>query len=205
MKRLFDLVFSSLGLIIFSPIFLILTVVIFLQDGGNPFYKGERIGLNKKIFFIVKLRSMKVNAEKSGVDSTSNDDERITKVGSFIRKYKIDEISQLWNVFLGEMSIVGPRPNVKKDVDLYTSEENKICSVKPGITDFSSIIFSDEGEILLGASDPDLTYNQLIRPWKSRLALIYIDCSNLVIDIEIIILTILAILSPTFLVISSKS
>ncbi len=197
MKRLFDFVFSILGLIIFSPIFLILSFIIFLQDGGNPFYQGERIGLNKKKFFIVKLRSMRINAEKSGVDSTSNDDERITSIGSFIRKYKIDEISQLWNVFRGEMSIVGPRPNVKKDVDLYTSEENKICNVKPGITDFSSIVFSDEGEILLGSSDPDLAYNQLIRPWKSRLALIYINYSNLIMDIKIIIITILAIFNKS--------
>ena len=109
---------------------------------------------------------MKINADKSGVDSTSNKDPRITGIGRFIRKYKIDELSQLFNVFLGSMSLVGPRPNVKRDTDLYTSLEKDLFLAKPGITDFSSIVFADEGDILEGHLDPDLAYNQLIRPWK---------------------------------------
>ena len=120
---------------------------------------------------MIKLRSMIVNAEKSKVDSTSSNDPRITKIGKIIRKLKLDELSQLFNVFIGEMSLVGPRPNVKRETDLYTKVEKNLLSVKPGITDFASIIFSDESEILKNVDDPDISYNQLIRPWKSRLGL----------------------------------
>ena len=124
---------------------------------------------------MVKIRSMIINADKTGVDSTSSDDMRITSVGKVIRKLKLDELSQLWNVLIGDMSLVGPRPNVKSETDLYTKIEKNLLNVKPGITDFSSIVFSDEGDILSGSDDPDLLYNQLIRPWKSRLSLFYIE------------------------------
>ena len=123
---------------------------------------------------MIKLRSMIVNAEKSKVDSTSSNDPRITKIGKIIRKLKLDELSQLFNVFIGEMSLVGPRPNVKRETDLYTEVEKNLLRVKPGITDFASIIFSDESEILKNVDDPNISYNQLIRPWKSRLGLFYI-------------------------------
>ena len=129
------------------------------------------------------------------MDSTGANDSRITLIGKFIRKFKLDEISQLWNVLLGDMSLVGPRPNVKTETDIYTDEENLLLSVKPGITDFSSIVFSDEGDILADKIDPDLSYNQLIRPWKSRLGLIYIKNQSLLLDIELIFCTILAIIS----------
>ena len=144
---------------------------------------------------MVKLRSMIIGADKSGVDSTSTSDSRITPVGHMIRRYKLDEFTQLWNVLIGDMSLVGPRPNVERDVGLYTSVERDLLLIKPGITDFSSIVFSDEGEILKGSNDPDLEYNQLIRPWKSRLGLLYVKHSNLVLDVHLIFLTIVAIFS----------
>jgi lipopolysaccharide/colanic/teichoic acid biosynthesis glycosyltransferase len=127
--------------------------------------------------------------------STSNSDPRITNLGRFIRKFKIDEISQLINVLIGNMSLVGPRPNVEIEVDLYTSEEVIILNVKPGITDFASIVFSDLNQILENSSEPNLDYNQLIRPWKSRLAIFYVKNSNFKIDIYIILLTIVSLFS----------
>ena len=147
------------------------------------------------MFPMVKLRTMVVNADKSGVDSTSTDDKRITFIGQTIRRFKIDELTQLWNVFLGQMSLVGPRPQVEKDVDIYTSEERHLLDVRPGITDFASIVFADEGSILAGRVDPDLAYNQLIRPWKSRLGLLYARHRTLWIDIKLIVATILAVLA----------
>ena len=136
---------------------------------------------------MVKFRSMIIDASASGVDSTASDDKRITTIGRIVRKFKIDEIPQLFNVMIGDMSFVGPRPNVESETRMYSKVEQRILSVKPGITDFSSIVFSDEGDILKGSDDPDLKYNQIIRPWKSRLALLYIDNRTLMIDIKIII------------------
>ena len=137
---------------------------------------------------------MIVDADSSGVDSTSSNDSRITPIGNVIRRYKIDEIPQLINVVLGQMSLVGPRPQVLSDVKLYTSEENGLLKMKPGITDFSSIVFADEGDILEGSSDPDLKYNQIIRPWKSRFGLLYIQKRNFYLDIKIIIITLYSII-----------
>jgi lipopolysaccharide/colanic/teichoic acid biosynthesis glycosyltransferase len=194
-KRLFDIIASFFGLLLFSPILLIVCFLIWIQDFSSPFYFAKRVGKNEILFTMVKLRSMIVNAESSGVDSTSSDDKRITWIGKFVRKCKLDEITQLWNVFLGQMSLVGPRPNVKRETDLYTKVEKKLLLIKPGITDFSSIVFSDEGEILQYKSDPDLVYNQLIRPWKSRLGLFYIDNRSFLIDIKIIVVTVIAIVS----------
>tara|TARA_Y100001936_G_C16081511_1_gene678242 strand:- start:1760 stop:2464 length:705 start_codon:yes stop_codon:yes gene_type:complete len=194
-KRLFDLTFSIVGLIIISPIFLFFMLLVFLYDFNSPFYVASRVGKGGKIFKMIKLRSMKVNADKSGVASTANDDDRITPVGKIIRKFKFDELSQLINVFNGSMSLVGPRPQVSQDVDLYTNREHRLLTVRPGITDYSSIVFSDEGEILEGSDDPDKDYNLLIRPWKSRLGLIYIDCQSFFLDIKLIALTILSFLN----------
>ena len=164
-----------------------------MQDFHSPFYIAPRIGKDGKTFPLVKLRTMIVNADKSGVDSTSTDDKRITFVGQTIRRFKIDELTQLWNVFLGQMSLVGPRPQVQRDVDIYTSEERHLLDVRPGITDFASIVFADESSILNGRVDPDLAYNQLIRPWKSRLGLLYARHRTLWIDIKLIIATILTV------------
>jgi len=195
LKRLFDIVFSLFGLIFLSPILIPVMVLVWLQDFHSPFYIAPRVGKNGKLFNMVKLRSMVINADKSGVDSTSANDSRITAVGHFIRRLKLDELSQLWNVLIGDMSFVGPRPNVKRETDLYTDVEKKILKMKPGITDFSSIVFSDENEILKDSSDPDLDYNQLIRPWKSRLCLVYRKHQSVVLDGVLILLTVIAIFS----------
>ena len=195
MIRIFDIFFSLFGLILISPLILIFILLIYLQDKASPFYIAPRVGRNKKIFYIIKIRSMKINADKTGVNSTSINDDRITKLGHIIRKYKIDELTQLWNVLIGDMSLVGPRPNVLVDVNLYTNIENKLLEVKPGITDFSSIVFSDEGKILENKENPDLSYNQLIRPWKSRLGLIYIKHKSILLDLELIMFTVVALVS----------
>lgn len=195
MKRLLDLVVSLVGLLTFSPLLMVVIFLVWMQDKNSPFYIATRVGKNEKNFNMVKLRSMVTNADKTGVDSTSASDTRITPIGHFIRKYKLDELTQLWNVLCGDMSLVGPRPNVKNDTDLYTSVERELLSVKPGITDFSSIVFSDEGEILNNKEDPDLSYNQLIRPWKSRLGLIYIENRTFFLDIKLIFFTLIAIIS----------
>ena len=194
-KRGFDIIASLIGLLIFSPLLTLFTLLIWLQDFKSPFYISNRVGKNEKIFKIIKLRSMVINADKKGIDSTSLNDERITRIGHFIRSYKLDELSQLWNVFKGDMSLVGPRPNVKRETDLYTSTERELLSVKPGITDFASIVFADEGEILSGVKDPDISYNQLIRPGKSELGLFYISHQSFLLDIFILILTIITIFS----------
>lgn len=195
MKRLLDIVASLFGLLLASPVLLPVMFLVWRQDGHSPFYIASRVGKGERIFRMVKLRSMVINADKSGVDSTSGNDARITPVGYFIRRYKLDELTQLWNVLLGDMSLVGPRPNVKRETDLYSSVEKELLSVRPGITDFSSIVFSDEGDILEDKEDPDLAYNQLIRPWKSRLGLVYIHHQSLLLDLQLIYFTVVAIVS----------
>jgi lipopolysaccharide/colanic/teichoic acid biosynthesis glycosyltransferase len=195
MKRIFDFILAFIGLILSSPILLPVIFLVWIQDWHSPFYIAPRVGKGEKPFKMLKLRSMIVNADKSGVDSTSSDDKRITGLGKFIRKYKLDELSQLWNVLIGDMSLVGPRPNVKRETDLYTIEEKKLLTVRPGITDFSSIVFSDEGDILKHQSDPDIAYNQLIRPGKSMLGIFYIEKRTFLIDIKLIYLTVIAIIS----------
>jgi len=144
---------------------------------------------------MVKFRSMIVDADKIGGSSTAATDRRITPIGRFVRAYKLDELIQLWNVFKGDMSFVGPRPQVSSDASLYTNQEKRMLTVRPGITDPASIVFSDEGEILKGSSDPDALYNRIIRPWKSRLALAYIDHCSLAVDIRLIFLTLTALVS----------
>ena len=195
MKRLIDLLAAFSGLIVISPVLLVVIIKVWMQDYKSPFYIASRVGKDGKEFNMVKLRSMVINESGSGPDSTSANDNRITPIGHFIRKFKLDELSQLYNVMLGDMSLVGPRPNVKRETDMYTSLERNLLSVRPGITDFASIVFSDEGEILQNQEDPDLAYNQLIRPWKSRLGLIYIERRSLLLDIQLILVTLLGIIS----------
>ena len=195
MKRLIGLLAAFSGLIVTSPVLLVVIIKVWMQDYKSPFYIASRVGKDGKEFNMVKLRSMVINESGSGPDSTSANDNRITPIGHFIRKFKLDELSQLYNVMLGDMSLVGPRPNVKRETDMYTSLERNLLSVRPGITDFSSIVFSDEGEILQNQEDPDLAYNQLIRPWKSRLGLIYIERRSLLLDIQLILVTLLGIIS----------
>ena len=195
MKRTMDLVGSTLGLLLLSPLLLALGALIWLEDRHSPFYPAPRVGRRGRPFRMVKLRSMVVDADRSGVDSTAKDDPRVTRIGRIIRRFKLDELSQLWNVLRGDMSLVGPRPQVERDVRLYTDRERQLLSIRPGITDFASIVFSDESEILAGASDPDLRYNQLIRPWKSRLGLHYVTCHSLWLDIHLILGTALNTIS----------
>lgn len=139
-----------------------------------------------------------MDAWKNGVSSTSATDRRITRVGSLIRRAKLDELPQLWNVLVGDMSLVGPRPQVEIDATIYTAEERRMLNVRPGITDLASIVFADEGEILAGSTDPDLRYNQVIRPWKSRLALLYVERRTLATDLKLIFLTIAAGFSRSY-------
>ncbi len=194
-KRLLDIILSSIGLLCLLPLLLLIFFLIWKYDKKSPFYIAPRVGKDGKIFKMLKLRSMIANADSTGVASTGNHDLRITPIGQKIRKFKLDELMQLWNVLKGDISLVGPRPNVKTETDLYTDVERELLSVKPGITDFSSIVFADEGKILEGKIDPDLAYNQLIRPWKSRLGLIYIQQQSILLDLELIICTLISIFS----------
>ena len=193
LKRAFDFTASLLGLVILCPALILFMLLVWWQDRHSPFYIANRVGRGGESFRMVKLRSMIVGADRTGVDSTSADDRRITRVGTMVRRWKLDEVFQLVNVLKGEMSLVGPRPNVQADVDLYTEQEQGLLSVRPGITDLSSIVFSDEGEILAGSPDPDLEYNRIIRPWKSRLGLAYVEHRTFPVDIAIIFLTLVAI------------
>ncbi|MFQ5483020.1 MAG: sugar transferase [Nitrospinaceae bacterium] len=194
-KRLLDITASLFGLLALSPLLVPVMVLIFLQDHHSPFYIAPRVGRGGRQFQMIKLRSMVANADKVGGDSTASNDHRITAIGAFIRRFKLDEIPQLWNVLKGDMSLVGPRPNVQRETDLYTEEERHLLDVRPGITDLASIVFADEGEILKDHPDPDLGYNQLIRPWKSRLGLLYVKSSGLVLDLRLIVFTLINVMS----------
>lgn len=195
LKRTFDLLVASLGLLLFSPLLVAVALAIWLQDRRSPFYIAFRAARGGGRFRMVKFRSMVVGADRIGGSSTSAGDRRITPVGRFVRAYKLDELIQLWNVLKGDMSLVGPRPQVPEDAALYTGAEKRMLTVRPGITDPASIVFSDEGAILHGSPDPDLLYNQVIRPWKSRLALAYIDHRSFLLDLQLILLTAVAIFS----------
>jgi lipopolysaccharide/colanic/teichoic acid biosynthesis glycosyltransferase len=194
-KRLLDIFLAASGLLAVAPLLLPVLLLVWLQDRHSPFYIANRVGLRQRPFRMVKLRSMVVDADRTGVDSTAGDDARITPLGRFIRRYKLDELTQLWNVLVGDMSLVGPRPNVVREVNLYTPVERRLLDVRPGITDFASIVFADEADILRDRPDPDIAYNQLIRPWKSRLGLFYVDHESLALDLQLIALTLLALIS----------
>ncbi len=190
MKRLFDVLASVFGLAVGSIILIPAAIAVWLQDFHSPLYIASRVARGGGTFRMVKLRSMRVLADKTGVMSTAGDDPRITIIGKLVRKLKLDELTQLWNVLLGDMSLVGPRPQVQPDAAKYTPLEREMLSVRPGITDLASIVFADEGDILRGASDPDAKYDEIIRPWKSRLALLYVkNRSGLALDIRLILLT----------------
>ncbi len=193
-KRVFDLCFAFSGLVVLLPLMIIFSFLIKKGDGGPIFYIGQRVGANGKLFNIYKFRTMVVDADKKGGPSTSDDDPRITKIGRVLRKYKLDEIPQLINVLKGEMSIVGPRPEVPQELATYTDEEKRILLVRPGITDYSSILFNNEGEILKGSSNPHQTYREKIRPEKLRLALQYVNNNSFLVDLNIIIKTVMTII-----------
>lgn len=189
-KRIFDIVFSGLGLVFLLPFFILLSLLIILDSKGGVFYKQVRVGKDGVDFCLYKFRSMEKGAEKQGLLTIGGEDSRITKIGYFIRKYKIDELSQLINVFIGDMSLVGPRPEVRKYVDLYTSNQLKVLSVRPGITDNASIAYFNENELLGKSENPEETYIKEIMPEKLRLNLLYIDKYSFISDIQIIFKTI---------------
>jgi lipopolysaccharide/colanic/teichoic acid biosynthesis glycosyltransferase len=189
LKRFFDFIISLIVLTVFSPLFLILAILIKKDSEGPVFYRQVRIGKDGKPFKIFKFRTMVNNAEKSGVTSTKEDDVRITKMGRFIRKYNLDELAQFINVIKGEMSIVGPRPEIPYYVNMFTEEENIILSVKPGITDWACIWNPDEAKLLAGSNDPDRDYLEKIRPEKIRLQLKYVREHSFWIDFKIMLMT----------------
>lgn len=190
MKRLVDVLCAAVGLLLLSPFLFVIALLVKAEDCGPVFYRGVRVGLDGKPFRIVKFRTMRPDADRSGVSSTAHDDPRITGIGEVLRRYKLDELPQLWNVLGGEMSLVGPRPEVQRFVDLYTDEEKAILSVRPGLTDWASLWNFDEGAILQGSSDPDHTYCELIRPKKLRLQLAYVRQAGFWTDLRILLHTI---------------
>lgn len=186
MKRTFDLVLAAVGLVLISPLLAVLAVWIKLDTPGPIFYRGVRAGLSGKPFRIYKLRTMVQNADALGGAETPTDDPRITKSGHLLRRYKLDELPQLINVLLGDMSLVGPRPEVMDEVLRYTEQEKLVLTVRPGITDWASLKFHHEGEILKGSPDPHQTYHERIRPEKLRLQEQYVRNHSLMIDVKII-------------------
>jgi len=194
LKRLFDILFSAFGLIVMSPLLIFSAMAIKLDSKGPAFYRGKRVGRYGRPFRICKFRTMVVNAEKLGGSSTADDDPRITKTGKFLRKHKLDELPQLINVLKGEMSFVGPRPEVQHYVDMFTEEEKAILNVRPGITDWASLWNPDEGAILKGSQDPEKAYMEMIRPEKLKLQLKYVKKNSFWIDLKIILLTLKTIM-----------
>jgi len=194
LKRLFDILFSAFGLIVMSPLLIFSAMAIKLDSKGPAFYRGKRVGRYGRPFRICKFRTMVVNAEKLGGSSTADDDPRITKTGKFLRKHKLDELPQLINVLKGEMSFVGPRPEVQHYVDMFTEEEKAILNVRPGITDWASLWNPYEGAILKGSQDPEKAYMEMIRPEKLKLQLKYVKNNSFWIDLKIILLTLKTIM-----------
>lgn len=179
MIRFFDILFSIIGLVLLSPLFTVLYLLIRIESQGGGFYSQERIGKNGKPFKLFKFRSMRIGSDKKGLITIGEKDNRITKTGFILRKYKLDELPQLWNVFIGDMSLVGPRPEVKKYTDLYTKEQKQVLQVRPGITDWASIKYVDENKILGESKDPDEAYVNLIMPNKIKLNMVYIQHQTL--------------------------
>lgn len=196
MIRFLDFIFSFLGLIFLSPIFLLIAFIIKVSSSGPIFYKQSRIGFEGVEFNVLKFRSMRLNSDKLGLITVGGRDPRVTPVGYFLRKYKLDELPQLINVLIGEMSLVGPRPEVKKYVDLYTKEQFKVLSIPPGITDWASIYYRDENIILGKSSDPEKDYIEKVMPDKLNYNLIYIQKYGVSEYLKIIFTTIWHIFIP---------
>ena len=189
-KRIFDIVMAIFGLLVLSPIFLVISLAIKIDSNGPVFFKQIRVGLNGKEFKIFKFRTMVTDAEKKGMQITVGKDSRITKVGAFIRKCKIDEIPQLINVLVGEMSFVGPRPEVPKYVAMYSESDREILKVRPGITDLASIEYRDENEVLGKSKNPEKTYIEEVMPAKIVLNREYISKCSIMYDVLLILRTI---------------
>jgi lipopolysaccharide/colanic/teichoic acid biosynthesis glycosyltransferase len=194
LKRLFDILLSSLLIMLFLPLFIALSIWISIDSRGGIFYKQERIGKNKIPFFILKFRTMYPDADKRGLLTVGDRDPRVTRAGYFLRKYKLDELPQLFNVWKGEMSLVGPRPEVKKYTDLYTPQQAVVLTVTPGITDFASIQYVDESELLARSDDPESLYIEEIMPQKLALNLQYIAAQSFKTDLYILLQTALKII-----------
>jgi lipopolysaccharide/colanic/teichoic acid biosynthesis glycosyltransferase len=190
LKRSFDIICSLIGLIILSPLFIVLSLCVLFSSPGGVFYTQKRVGRGGKDFSLYKFRSMRTGSDKKGLLTVGGRDSRITRIGYFLRKYKMDELPQLLNVFFGDMSLVGPRPEVRKYVDLYNEEQKKVLSVRPGITDYASIEYFSENELLGKSSDPEKTYIQDVLPAKLNLNLKYIREKSLLTDLKIIFRTI---------------
>lgn len=197
MKRLFDIVVSGIGLILLSWLFLILAVCIVIDSRGGVFFRGPRVGQHGKTFRIFKFRSMKPDSEGKGKWNVGDDDDRITRMGHFLRKSKLDEIPQLINVFIGDMSFVGPRPELQVYVDMYTDEEKPILDLKPGITDYASMANFDQFETFTKAKDADEAYLKYIRPLKLKLQLYYRYHHSFFGDIRLIFWTVYKVLTRT--------
>jgi lipopolysaccharide/colanic/teichoic acid biosynthesis glycosyltransferase len=185
-KRLFDVVVAATALAAVAPLVALIAILTKLGSPGPVIYRGSRVGLHGRLFDMLKFRTMVVNAESLGGSATAADDPRITPIGKFLRRYKLDELPQLVNVLAGDMSFVGPRPEVKKYVDMYTPEEKAILTVRPGITDWASIWNSNEAAVLEGSRDPEKTYEELIRPTKLALQLFYVRDHSLSVDLKIL-------------------
>ncbi len=195
MIRLLDILFSAIGLVLLSPLFILFYILVWMESKGGGFFVQERIGKDGKPFGLYKFRSMKTEAEAEGQITVGAHDTRITRIGYFLRKYKLDELPQLWNVLKGDMSIVGPRPEVRRYVDLYTDEQRKVLTVRPGITDHASIRYINENEILCRADDPERVYIEQIMPDKIKLNMVYIEHHTLREYLRVILLTIKSLLS----------
>ncbi len=189
MKRVFDIVASGVGLIVLSPLFLVLAIWIKLDSRGPVFYRQVRVGRGNKDFCLFKFRSMRPGSDKLGLITVGGHDLRVTHSGYYIRKYKLDEFPQLINVFIGDMSLVGPRPEVRKYVDMYTPEQMRVLDVRPGITSLASICYRNENDILAAASDPDRAYVEQVMPDKLAIDLEYVAHATLWIDIKLIFST----------------
>jgi lipopolysaccharide/colanic/teichoic acid biosynthesis glycosyltransferase len=190
MKRLFDILLSFVGLIILFPFFVLISVWILLDSRGGIFYRQTRVGKNNIDFRLWKFRSMRPDSDKKGLLTVGGRDPRITRSGYFLRKYKLDELPQLINVLTGDMSFVGPRPEVRKYVDLYNEEQRKVLNVRPGITDIASLEYFEENELLARSNEPERTYIDEIMPAKLKLNLQYISKANLGTDLGMIFKTI---------------
>ena len=194
LKRTFDFIVSSLGLLILSPLFLVLALWIKCDSPGPILYRQRRVGRGNKDFWLFKFRSMRVGADKAGLITVGGHDPRVTRSGYYIRKYKLDELPQLINVFCGNMSLVGPRPEVREYVNLYTSEQLKVLQVRPGITDPASIRYRNENDLLSHVSDPERYYRDVIMPDKLKINLEYISNVSFINDLKIIFYTFVSIL-----------
>lgn len=195
LKRTFDILFSVLVLILLFPLFIVITLSVKFSSQGPILFKQQRVGLNGKPFFILKFRTMFTGSDKTGLLTVGERDNRVTRVGFALRKYKLDELPQFINVLLGEMSIVGPRPEVQKYVDLYSDEQRNVLTLKPGITDYASIKYSDESRLLALAANPEKEYITNIMPAKLKLNLEYVKNKKFTTDVKIIYATLAKIMT----------